>query len=216
MQPDLLSPEKEESQPASSSAEVALLEMHPSEESNPSPAGRKRSRFNPVYLVLGVLVFLLLAAFAWVGYWAYDLSTQLSTTQQQMAALQADHTQLETEYETLKAENENLNTALTQTKADLEKSNTDLAAAQSDLGKSRDQVNDLKNKITKAGKLAEVLYTWTNMNGPGDILKVDGLIGETNNQELQKEWDNFTKDASQESFGRFLKVLILAMRDSLK
>jgi|WetSurMetagenome_2_1015567.scaffolds.fasta_scaffold39883_3 septal ring factor EnvC (AmiA/AmiB activator) len=226
MQPDLLSPEKEENQPASSSPQEntppillssndGQIEIPPAEEAtniNPPPAGRKRSKFNLAYLALGVLVFLLLAAFAWVGYWSYDLSAELITTQQQLAALQADHAQLQTDYATLKSENEKLNTELTQARADLEKTNTDLAAVQSDHAKSQDQNKTLKAKIDKASKMAEILSAFTAIQSENDFLKLDKLIRDSRNQDLLAEWNNIS---NEEDFRNFLNYLVLAIRDSL-
>jgi hypothetical protein len=225
MQPDLLSPEKEENQPEPLPTESSILkgpqlETHPVEETpnvNPTSAVTKRSKFNLAYLALGVLVFLLAAAFAWVGYWAYDLSTQLMNTQQQLAARQADYAKLQTDYETLnstrKGENEKLNSELAQVKAGLEKANTDLAAAQSDLARAQDQSKSLKTKIDKASKLAEILYVFDTVNSEIDFLQLDKLIRDSKNQQLLAEWNSIS---SEEDFRNFLSYLILATRDSLK
>jgi septal ring factor EnvC (AmiA/AmiB activator) len=231
MQPDLLSPEKEENQPGplvpqelspseSSTSETSQLETHPVEEATnvaPSPAGKKHSKFHLAYLALGVLVFLLLAAFAWVGYWAYDLGTQLMNTQQQLAARQADYAKLQADYETinrtLKGENEKLNSELAQVKADLEKANTALVTAQSDLAKSQDQSKSLKTRIDKASKLAEILYSFDTIKDELGILQLDKLIRDSKNPQLLLEWNGIS---SEEDFRNFLSYLIFATRDSLK
>jgi septal ring factor EnvC (AmiA/AmiB activator) len=215
MQPELLSPEKEENQPQSSDPEEAQPETPPAEETkefNPSPA-KKHSRFNLAYLALGALVFLLFAAIAWVGYWTYNLGTELTTTQQQLAALQAEQSQLQTDYETIKSENEKLNNELTQSKADLEKANTELAAAQSDLTKSQDQGKSLNAKIDKASKLAAILYAFSTVESQTDFFNLDKLIKESKNQAVIAEWK---KISTEEGFRNFLEYLILATRDSLK
>ena len=213
MQPDLLSPEKEENLPELFSPEESPLEsVQEAAENNPSPK-KKRSKFKLVYLALGMLVVLLLAAIAWVGYWAYDLNTQLTTTQQQLAALQSGHAQLETDYESLKSENKKLNAELIQTKTDLEKANSALAAAQSDLGQSQGQNKSLNTKIGKASRLAKILYAFSSIQNEIDILRLDKLIRDSKDQAILSKWNSIK---SEQDFRNFLDYLILATRDSLK
>ena len=181
MQPDLLSPEKEDTVPESlPQEEPAKIE---------SISEKKRSRVHPAYIALGVLVILLLAAMGWVGYWSYNLSNELMSTQQQLATLQTSYDKLQADYNALKGENEKLSADLAKAQADLEKANADLAAAQADLAKSQDQNKSMTTRFEKGTKLAEVLYAFINISGPGDLLKLDTLIKNTKNQELQAEWD---------------------------
>jgi septal ring factor EnvC (AmiA/AmiB activator) len=216
MQPDLLSPEKEESQLGSSSAQETQVETQPLQEAknvSPSPAGKKRSKSIWAYLALGVLVFLLLAAFAWVGYWAYNLSTQLVHSQQQLVTLQASFAELQTGYETLKSENGKLNTELVQTRSDLEQASSDLDAAQSDLAASQSQSKSLSDQIDRASKLADILYAFDTVKNEIDFLQLDKLIRDSKNQQVITEWNNISSD---EDFRNFLGYLILVTRDSLK
>lgn len=209
MKTDLFSAEKKENQPAPHLVKTAGTLTTPLVE-------KKRSKFRLIYLAFGLLVFLLFALSAWVGYWAYDLSTELVTTQQQLTALQGKYDQLQADYTTLTGEHENLNADLTQAKADFEKMSAELAAAQTNLTKSQEQNRELTAKLKKAGKLAEILYLWTTMDGPSDVLAVDRLITETRHQTLMKEWDQLTSYPSEFSFTKFLDTLILAARNSLK
>ncbi len=221
MQPDLLSPEKEENPPETSSSEAAPPELPSTEaaaDATLSPTVKKsRSKVILAYVGLGVLVLLLVAALGWVGYWTYDLNTQLTHTQQQLVAQQADYAKLQADYatlnNTLKGENEKLNTELAQVKADLEKANTDLATAQSDLSKSQDQSKKLAAKIDKASKLAEILYVVSTAKNDADFLRLDKLIRDSNNSALTLNWMGIS---SQADFNDFLDYLILATRDSLK
>lgn len=209
MKTDLFSAEKKENQPVPYLVKTAGTLTTPLVE-------KKRSKFRLIYLAFGLLVFLLFALSAWVGYWAYDLSTELVTTQQQLTALQGKYDQLQADYTTLTGEHENLNADFTQAKADFEKMSAELAAAQTNLTKSQEQNRELTAKLKKAGKLAEILYLWTTMDGPSDVLAVDRLITETRHQTLMKEWDQLTSYPSEFSFTKFLDTLILAARNSLK
>ncbi len=229
MQPDLLSPEKEENTPESNidpSASIPTVETTPAEPPAPaneavaaqvSPSAKKKGSTSILaYIGLGVLVLLLIGALAWVGYWAYGLSTELTNTQQDLAALQADYSKLQTDYATLKTENEQLKTEMAQVQADLDKANTDLATAQADLSKSQDTNKSLTTRFDKGTKLAEVLSTFISVSGPADFLKIDKLIKNAKNQELSSEWDKVTSSPTPEGFSQFLKYLILATYQSMK
>ena len=177
---------------------------------------KKRSKLIIAWIGLGLFTVLFLLSFAWVGYWAYTLNTQLTTTQQQYSALQTEYDKLKSEHTTLTLEHEKVNAELSQTQTDLEKANADLTAAQGDLGKSKDQGEKLDAQIDAAGKLAEILYVMAISDSESDILKIDRLITEVNNQELIKQWDTFANPPSEEAFGSFFEYLIFATRESLR
>jgi hypothetical protein len=232
MQPDLPSTQREDEQPEAlspqdltpseplSTPEAAPLEPTPVVEAvapQPAlPAEKKHSKLNFAAISLALLAFLLLLGFGWVGYWAYTLNTELTTTQGQLAALQADHAKLQAEYTTLKSENGKLNTDLTQSKTNLEKANTDLAATQADLKKSKDLNKEISAQIEEASGLTEILYVMMISEGETGILKMDRLITEAGNKELTKQWDNFTRSPSEDTYGSFLQYLIFATRESLR
>lgn len=229
MQPDLLSPEREEQpEPFSvdgtvQSKSLPVTEVLPpdatvaKEGASPAPAvGKKRAKLNIAAIGLSFLVFMLLLAFAWVGYWAYTLNNQLAATQGQLTALQAEQAKLQTEYATLKSENEKLNTDLAQSRGDLEKANAALTTVQDDLSKSKDRAEKLDTQIDVSGKLAEILFVWTTSDSPSDIFKLDTLINETNNQELISKWNALTKSPSEDAFDACMEYLILAIRNSLR
>src|SRR5512141_396507 len=110
MQPDLLSAEKEKNQPEPSVPQETTPTETPSmltaelveptpvvkvEAQKPPVVQKKPSKWNKLYIVLGMLVLLIFAIFAWIGYWTYMLSTDLASAQQQLAALQAEHAKLQ-------------------------------------------------------------------------------------------------------------------------
>lgn len=184
-------------------------------ESTPVVA-KKRSKLIIAWIGLGLFAILFLLSFAWVGYWAYTLNTELTSTQQQLSTLQTEYDNLKSEHTTLTLEHENLNAELSQTKADLETANTELTAAQDDLSKSKDHVETLDAQIDAAGKLAEVLFVFSMSDDPSDVFKVDELIKGTNNQQLIDKWNTFTRTPSDDALSAFMEYLILAIRNSVR
>ena len=232
MQPDLLSVQEEEEQTQSlplqdltpseslSTAEITQPEPIPVMEAvDTKPAlapQRKRAKLNIAAIALTFLSFLLFLSLGWVGYWAYTLNNELTITQGQLAALQAEHSKLQTDYATLTSENEKLNTDLSQSKADLEKANAELATSQADLSKSKEKNVKLEAQIDTAGSLAEIFYVLAISDDETGILKVDRLVTEIKDKELMKRWDAFTGSPSADSMGTFLEYLAAATRNSLR
>ncbi len=177
---------------------------------------KKRSKLIVAWIGLGLFAVLFLLSFAWVGYWAYTLNTELTATQQQYSALQTEYDKLTSGHTALTLEHERVNTELSQTKTDLEKANTDLTTAQDDLDKSKGRGEKLDAQIDEAGKLAEILYVMAISDSESDILKIDRLINEVNNQELTKQWNTFANSPSEEAFGSFFEYLIFVTRESLR
>jgi uncharacterized phage infection (PIP) family protein YhgE len=219
MQPDLLSAEKDENAPQETSSDALPVTENVQVESAPvveeTPVTpiqipeKKRSKVRLASIVLGILVFLFFVAFAWVGYWTYQLNTQLTDTQQQLSALKAEHEKLQSDYQTLSSEKDQLN-------KDLEKSNADLATAQSDLSKSKQKSSDLTQKMDKASKLVDVLHAWLTSDEASDVFEINALIDKSGNQDLINEWSKLMKSPSDEAFGNFVEYLATATRDSLK
>lgn len=220
MQPDLLYAPDEERQPESVSLQdptpFPAISTPEVETLSPAPVRKKSLKLTIAIMGLGLLIFFLLAAFAWVGYWAYQLNTELTNTQEQLTTLQAAYTKLQVDYITLTDEHEKQNAELTQAKTDLEKANTDLSTAQADLDTSQEKNESLSAKIEKAGDTAEILYVMSISDQESDILKIDRLVTESNNLELIKQWDKFTNSPSEEAIAGFLNYLILTTRNSLR
>jgi cell division protein FtsB len=232
MQPDLLSIHQEDEQAElvspqdlTQSERLSIPDAAPlapapvKEIVNPQPVlptEKKRFKLNFAVIGLVLFVFVLFMAFGWVGYWAYTLNTELVSTQQQLAALQAKQDQLQAEYTTLTSEKDKLNADLIQSKTDLEKANTDLTSVQADLSQSKQNGDKLETKLEKASDLVEILFVTATSDEESDIFKIDRLITESNNPELIKQWDTFTAAPSDDAFSAFLDYLVLAARDSLK
>ena len=231
MQPDLLSAQQEEEEiqtlppqdlttaESLSAPEIAQPEPIPVQAVDTKPAlppERKRAKLNIAAVALTFLSFVLFLSLGWVGYWAYTLNNELVTTQGQLAALQAEHSKLQTDYAALTGENEKLNADLNQSKADLEKANTELTSAQEDLSKSKAKNEKLDAQIDTAGSLAEILYVITISDNESAILKIDRLVNETKDKELMKRWDTFTRSPSGDAMAAFLEYLVLTTRNNLR
>jgi regulator of replication initiation timing len=170
---------------------------------------KKRSRKGLAGVALGVLVFLLVASIALVGYWAYQLSTELTTTQQELSTLQAEHQKLQEEYQTLSSEKDQL-------AKDLEKANTDLATTKSDLSTAQQKSSNLTSKINKASKLYGVVYLWVTSDDVSDVFDLNASIEESGDQNLINKWNALKAAPSDDGFDAFLDYLLTATRDSLK
>jgi septal ring factor EnvC (AmiA/AmiB activator) len=163
-----------------------------------------------------IVVIVLVLALAGVGYWGFTQSSALKATQADLATmtqkfdtLTAENTQLTTDFDATKAE-------LDTTKSDLEKTQGDLTTTQGDLKKAQDDGNTKQNKITKASKLAEILYAFSSVKTPTDILAVDSMIKATNDKELQAEWSKFINAPTTQSSSDFLLYMMNAISAALK
>jgi septal ring factor EnvC (AmiA/AmiB activator) len=182
-------------------------------EQSPTPEQKNSKKF-PVFWV--VLLAIVLIAAGGLGFWAYTLNSNLTATQQQLATLQGEHDKLQADYAQLKSDNEKMTADFNQTTADLESTKKELATAQADLKKSRDQNKSLQSKIDVAIKKAEILYAVSTVKSAKDFLAVDTLIKATNDNQLLKEWDNFTSSPTTDGSVKFLLYLIGSVRDGLK
>jgi septal ring factor EnvC (AmiA/AmiB activator) len=230
MQTDLLTTRPADKQPESISPQDQLTSETPSAPEMPKfdpaptldafPAVRvekKRSGLKIAGIILASLTTLaVLLSFAWVGYWAYTLNNELNAAKQQLTALEAEHTKLQADYVALTNENEKLNDDLTQSRADLETSNTDLTSTRADLSKSKQNEEKLQTRIDSAGQLMEILYVMTTSDHESDILKVDRLVTESRDQELLKQWDNFTESPSEDAITAFFEYMVSEIRNHLK
>ena len=156
-----------------------------------------------------VVVVILVLALAGVGFWGFQQSTALKATQSELTTLQGQYDSLTTEKGTLETE---LGAATTE----LENAKGELSTTQSDLKKSQDQTTGLQAKIDAASKKAEILYAFSNIKTPTDLLAVDSLIKASKDDQLIAEWNKFTSAPTAESSASFLLKLITSIKDALK
>lgn len=232
MQPDLLTPEKEEkqSEPLACLEEMALpsplaTELEPSEsipleqptEATSTPeTEKKRGRLNFAVVILGIFVFFLLLGAAGLGYGVYVLRTELISTQQQLASLQGKYSKLQNDFTTLTSKNENLKAELVQAKTDLGTANDSLITAQADLKKEQDQNKELNGKIDKASKFAKILYSWFTTKNPSDLFNIDSQIRTVGDPHLSSLWSKIKNSPSDDKFGELILYLVTTIQDNLK
>ena len=169
----------------------------------------KPSRRNLTTIILAVFLVIILGAAAGLGYWAYTLNSSLIATQQQLAEVQSDHAKLQ-------SGNENLTTELAQVKTDLEKSSKDLTNTQTKLEKMQDENLKLKVKIEAASKKLQILYAFSTVSVPTDILAIDTMIKATEDKQLLERWNDFYSAPSASASVEFILNLITATQTSLK
>ena len=169
----------------------------------------KPSRRNLTTIILAVFLVIFLGAAAGLGYWAYTLNSSLITTQQQLAEVQSDHAKLQ-------SGNENLTTELAQVKTDLEESSKDLTNTQTKLEKMQDENLKLKVKIEAASKKLQILYAFSTVSVPTDILAIDTMIKATEDRQLLERWNDFYSTPSASASVEFILNLITATQTSLK
>lgn len=162
---------------------------------SPLTPAREEKR-NPVFAILGtvfgvVILCILLAAAAGLGYWAYTLNTQLTATQQQLASLQSD-------YDALKSSNDKLS-------SDYAKSQSDLTTAQADLKKAQDLTKTQQTNMditSKKVKVVEAIF-WNKQNDSA----IESLVKATNDSQLLTKWNKLkmsTTQANAVDFGDYL------------
>ena len=170
---------------------------------------KKRPRIRLAAVALVVFSFLLIAGVSWVGYWAYQLSVDLTATQQQLLTLQADHEKLQADYAALTSDNARLS-------EDLTKAQSDLTTAQADLEKLKDANQSLNTRLKKASALAEVLNSFFKLDEFSGFVELDTQVKAAHDPQLTRLWDEFAASPGEDSLGEFLVYLVPAIQDALK
>lgn len=170
---------------------------------------KKRSRFSVAVIALVLCSFLLIAGLAWVGYWAYQLSVDLTATQQQLSTLQTEHEKLQADYAALTSENAKLNEELT-------KAQSDLTASQAEVKKSKDENQKLNAKVKKASGLAGILNSFFHLEEFSSFVELDNQIEAVHDPQLTELWDGFATSPDEDSLGEFLVYLVPTIQDALK
>jgi hypothetical protein len=212
MQPEILNTPQEENH----SDPLSAPEMtQPSSVVEPAPTSvtpsfeKKRSRFSLAVVALIVSSFLLIAGLAWVGYWAYQLSVDLTATQQQLSTLQTEHEELQADYAALTGENAKLT-------EDLTKAQSELTASQAELTKSKDENQKLSTKVKKASGLAGILNSFFHLEEFSSFVELDNQIKAVHDPQLTDLWDDFAASPDEDSLGEFLVYLVPTIQDALK
>jgi septal ring factor EnvC (AmiA/AmiB activator) len=212
MQPEILDTPQDENHSDPSSAPAmtqAPSAVEPAPTSVTPTVEKKRSRFSLAVIALIVCSFLLIAGLAWVGYWAYQLSVDLTATQQQLSTLQTEHEELQADYAALTGENAKLT-------EDLTKAQSELTASQAELTKSKDENQKLNAKVKKANELAGILNGFFHLEEFSSFVDLDKQIEAVHDSQLTELWDDFAASPDENSLGEFLVYLVPTIQDALK
>jgi septal ring factor EnvC (AmiA/AmiB activator) len=169
-------------------------------------------KFNSLIIVVVILVL----ALAGAGFWGFQQSSLLKTTQSDLAALQGKYDSLTADKNKLTTDLGAAKTELESTMTELEKTQGDLSTSQDDLKNSQDQNTGLQTKIEAAGKKAEILQAFSAIKTPTDILALDSMIKATNDAKLISEWNKFTTSPTTEGSTNFLLYLMASIGAELK
>ncbi len=160
-----------------------------------------------------ILVILILAV-AGLGYWTWQLSTNLKAAQQSLSALQG-------KYDDLTAENSRLTTDLGQTSSELEQTSTELAGTndtlkttRSDTSKLKQEASNLQSKKDKSFKYVDIMRGIFEDNDTflETMLKV--II--TSDAKLLELYNTYTQSRSTTDLGNWTKHLLTKAVELLK
>lgn len=212
MQPEILdTPQEENHSDPSSTPDMMQTPsvVEPAPTSVTPTVEKKRSRFSLAVVALVLCSFLLIAGLAWVGYWAYQLSVDLTATQQQLSTLQTEHEKLQADYAALTGENTKLN-------EDFTKAQSELTASQAEVKKLKDDNQKLNAKVKKAAGLAGILNSFFHLEEFSSFVELDNQIEAVHDPQLTERWDDFAASPDEDSLGEFLMYLVPTIQDALK
>ena len=160
-----------------------------------------------------ILVILILAV-AGLGYWTWQLSTNLKAAQQSLSALQG-------KYDDLTAENSRLTTELGQTSSELEQTNTELAGTndtlkttRSDTSKLKQEASNLQSKKDKSFKYVDVMRGIFEDNDTFFETMLKVII--TGDAKLLELYNTYTKSRSTTDLGNWTEHLLTKAVELLK
>jgi hypothetical protein len=158
-------------------------------------------------IVGGVFLVIAIAAAIGLGIWGYQLNTNLTATQKQLASLQSD-------YNKLKADDTKVTANLSQTSSTLDQTKSDLAKAQSDLAKANSDKNGQRAKMDAARSFVNVLEALVvnSENQTG----VEAKIIETGDSQLINLWSTVKKSTTTANVSAFNDYLIETILSDLK
>ncbi len=164
-------------------------------------------------ILVSLLILMLLATAAGLGYWGYTLNNNLTKTKQDIVTLQGKHDKLVTD-------NASLTTDLTKTNADLDKSNTDLdktgkdlTTTQGDLAKVQQSSKEVQDRITQTSKLMDVAVSIFVSNDTW--AEIGQRVKGTNDTQLNSLWDKFFANKNNETWATFLNYLFTTISDNI-
>ncbi len=158
------------------------------------------------YILLGLFLVGAVAASAGLVVWSNRLSSSLSTTQAQLASLQADYGKATTELT-------QANSALSQTRADLATANSDLAKARADLKAASADVAARRAQMNQASELNVVVEALVNGES---ATAINAKVLRTGDNQLISLWDTVIRTPNEKNYLAFQKYLVMAISTALK
>jgi Tfp pilus assembly protein PilO len=175
---------------------------------NPVTAPPRKFNVKIIFLILLIL------AVAGLGFWAFQLNTNLKAAQTSLETLQG-------KYDDLTAENGRLTTEFGQVSGELAQTSTELASttellktAKADLSKSKQEVSALEAKMKKAGLYVEIMR---GAFKDKDNLFVTYLkVAIVKDSELTELYDTYMKSRSSTDLLKWFAYLISTTVEILK
>ncbi len=176
--------------------------------SSPPP---KRS--NVAKIIQIALLVLLILGVAGLGYWDYQLNTQLKAAQESLSDLHGQYDELTTQKNSLASELDSTNSELANTKTELDTTNETLSTTKSDISKSNQDINTLKSKMEKAGKYMEIMR---GAYEDHDVLLITFIkIAAIKDSKLEELFNAYLKTSSSADFLKWLGYLLTTAKDTL-
>ena len=169
------------------------VEPSPRPEAVPAPPPARKTGVLGKILV-GLLIFFLLAVAGGVGYWDYTLNTKLLSTNDQISTLQG-------KYETLQKDNKQLTSDLEKAKADLEKANGNLKKANDNAKDAQGKAKTVQTRIDATLQLLDIASSIFVDHENLDV--VDKKVKATEDSKLIGLWEDFKSSGKQEDLNFF-------------
>lgn len=169
------------------------VEPSPQQEAAPAPPPARKTGVLGKVLV-GLLIFFLLAVAGGVGYWDYTLNTKLLSTNDQISTLQG-------KYETLQKDNKQLTSDLEKARADLEKANGSLKKANDNVKDAEDKAKTVQTRIDATLQLLDIASSIFVDHEELDV--VDKKVKATEDSKLIGLWEDFKSSGRQEDLNLF-------------
>jgi septal ring factor EnvC (AmiA/AmiB activator) len=205
MQSESVTPVESEATPDSTSESQAA--PYPDSVSVPEPELKNASASKPAFFSKQTIITILMIVFmcailtgiAGMGYWIYQLTTDLNATQDALTALQG-------KYDNLTVEKDKLAADLDQTRTELEKTREELSTAQSNLTKSKGETAALQKKMGKARALVEVLIATLveRQNDQG----IEKTVMATGDGKLKELWTTAKAEPNKTNIQAWLDYLL--------
>jgi len=163
--------------------------------------------FRKILFVFGGLLFIsALAVAVGLGFWAYNLNTQLAQTRTDYQDLQSDYDKLDAEYSDAKAGFEEKSS---QAEADLNDAETQVAKLKSEVEKLQSENKELRNKLAEIQNNVAMLSDFWFMSDSVFEHKVNA----SDDQELKELYAKLQESQQWEDLVEIMSYMIQSIAD---